>query len=241
MTVIVVENKDKVIEKLCELIERAAKESIDKGDVFLIGVSGGSLAVFLEVGLPKIKSDFSKWRLFFCDERVVPVDNPDSTYGLYKRALVDSGLLGLKPDQFVQIKQGVPAEEAAIDYENQLKKFFPSQQLPQFDMLLLGMGPDGHTCSLFPGHPLLSVTDRWIAPITDSPKPPPSRVTMTFPVVNNARVCVFATGGKEKADMIKKVLVDQDEQLPAARVKPHSGAIYWIVDQDAGVHIKNKV
>lgn len=95
------------------------------------------------------------------------------------------------------------AEEAATAYENKVKEFFPNEKLPVFDLLLLGMGPDGHTCSLFPGHKLLNETSRWIAPITDSPKPPPSRVTMTFPVVNNADVCAIAASGIEKADMIK--------------------------------------
>lgn len=100
------------------------------------------------------------------------------------------------------------------------------------------MGPDGHTCSLFPGHPLLKETQKWIAPITDSPKPPPSRVTMTFPVVNNARVCAFAVSGKEKADTIKKILVDKDD-LPAGRVNPKSGQVYWIMDKDAGLHVRS--
>ena len=84
-----------------------------------------------------------------------------------------------------------------------MARHFPEVEWPEFDMLLLGMGPDGHTCSLFPGHKLLEEKTKWVAPITDSPKPPPSRVTMTFPVINNALYCVFAACGKEKADMVK--------------------------------------
>lgn len=84
-----------------------------------------------------------------------------------------------------------------------MQQYFPSNSPPTIDMLLLGMGPDGHTCSLFPGHKLLNESAKWIAAISDSPKPPPSRITMTYPVINNARYCVFAISGKEKADMVK--------------------------------------
>ncbi|CAG9856054.1 unnamed protein product [Phyllotreta striolata] len=233
MSVIIVENKDKVIAKLSEIIEETARISIQKRGKFLVGFSGGSLATFLATGLPKIQTDFSKWTIFFCDERVVPVNNPDSTFGLYKKTLIDSGAVPLKDEQFVQIEQGVPADVAARAYENKVREHFPKANTPRFDLLLLGMGPDGHTCSLFPGHSLLEEKSKWFAPITDSPKPPPSRVTMTYPVVNNADVCVFAAAGKEKADMIKRILVDK-EDLPATRVRPVSGDLYWIIDNDAG-------
>lgn len=95
------------------------------------------------------------------------------------------------------------AEEAATDYVTKMKQRYSTDSFPRIDMLLLGMGPDGHTCSLFPGHELLNESNKWIAAITDSPKPPPCRITMTFPVINSARYCVFAISGKEKAEMVR--------------------------------------
>lgn len=133
----------------------------------------------------------------------------------------------------------MPLDECAKQYALQIRKAFElehSIEWPKFDLLLLGMGPDGHTCSLFPGHSLLDEKNVLIAPISDSPKPPPARVTMTFPVINNARCCIFAMAGVGKADMVKRVLVDK-EDLPAGKVKPSNGELYWILDAAAGIHL----
>lgn len=97
----------------------------------------------------------------------------------------------------------ISAREACDDYLEKLKQYFGSDYVPQFDVLLLGMGPDGHTCSLFPNHPLLKESGEWVMPIVDSPKPPSERITLTFPVVNNAKNCVFALAGEGKADVVK--------------------------------------
>jgi len=237
MVVEVVEDRDGVIRALSELIESTANKSISKNGSFFIGVSGGSLVSFLVAGLPKIDTDFSKWKIFFCDERFVPVDDPDSTFGAYKRQLVDTKLVNLSVDQFVSVEQDVPAEKAAGAYELEIRKYVPGIPLPHFDLLLLGLGPDGHTCSLFPGHELLKEKSSWVASITDSPKPPPSRITLTFPIINNANVCAFAVSGKEKAEIIKRILVDK-EDLPATRVQPESMRLHWIVDKDAGALLK---
>ena len=115
---------------------------------------------------------------------------------------------------------------------------------PSIDLVLLGMGPDGHTASLFPGHALLSETTRLIASITDSPKPPPQRITMTLPLINAARQVAFTACGTSKADAIaamagavSSVAADGALQdagpLPAARVAPTSGRLTWFIDTAA--------
>lgn len=94
------------------------------------------------------------------------------------------------------------ADEAAKDYTEKLTKAFGSSDFV-FDLLMLGMGPDGHTCSLFPGHPLLQETGLKVAALTDSPKPPSARITLTYPTINNARNCIFAVTGSSKADIVQ--------------------------------------
>ncbi|XP_026491965.2 6-phosphogluconolactonase [Vanessa tameamea] len=232
MTTVKVANEQELIKKLSSYVEKISNDSINNRGKFFVGLSGGSLVKYLCEGLPGINTDWSKWVLAFCDERVVPEDSEDSTFGTYNRQLIPK--TELTKDQFIVIKQGVTAEEAAKDYTEKLTASFKSNNF-KFDLLLLGMGPDGHTCSLFPGHPLLEETVLKIAPITDSPKPPPSRVTMTYPVINNARNCIFAISGAGKAEMIKRILKNK-EDLPATRVKPE-GSLYWIVDNAAAEYL----
>ncbi|XP_037078857.1 6-phosphogluconolactonase-like [Pollicipes pollicipes] len=227
---------EEVTKELAALVENEAKAAIDSRGKFVIGLSGGSLVNFLVAGLPSISTDWSRWHVIFCDERLVPEDNADSTFGVYRRHLRDQGgALPLTEAQFVRVDPALAPAAAAAQYAAQLEALLGAGT-PRCDLLLLGMGPDGHTCSLFPGHALLQVTDRTVAAITDSPKPPPARVTLTFPVLNAARAAVFAMAGAGKADMVRRVLRAR-EPLPAAQVRPADGRLVWILDQAAAAHL----
>ncbi|CAG0922034.1 unnamed protein product [Notodromas monacha] len=195
---------------------------------------GGSVIGLVVNAIKGIKSDMSRWRWIFCDERLVNEDSPDSTYGAYKAQLGSSDVL----ENFILPRFADPdAELVADDYETKLKRLFPAgSDWPSFDLLILGVGEDGHTASLFPGHELLSEDHRWVAPITDSPKPPPNRVTLTLPAINHAKQCVFAAFGAGKADILKRILVD-GEELPAFLVNPPDGKVVWILDEAAGVNL----
>lgn len=212
--------------------------------VFKVAVSGGSLPKTLAAALlapssgPEDTFDFGKWEIFFADERAVPLDHEDSNYALLKAELLDkipedAGKPTVHP---IDTKHLDDVQEMADQYEQVLVNSFASRdsvRLPIFDLLLLGCGPDGHTCSLFPGHALLRETDAWVAPIEDSPKPPPKRITLTLPVVTHAvRVAFVATGGGKK-DVMKQIF-DSNDLLPCALVNEGAGdRCSWFVDEPA--------
>lgn len=144
----------------------------------------------------------------------------------------------LTEQQFMTIDVTKPIEEVAKSYEQTIReKLQEFSSIPSFDLLLLGVGPDGHTASLFPDHHLLDVDDEIVAFITDSPKPPPQRITMTYPLINNARFSIFAVPGSGKSEIIKNIFVDKID-LPAGRVEALEN-VYWLLDEASAIHIMN--
>ncbi|OXA60204.1 6-phosphogluconolactonase [Folsomia candida] len=217
---------------LCEKIQEIANEAISSRGVFLLGVSGGSIISILAEGLPKLNTDWTAWKIFLCDERLVPEDDSESTYGQYKIKLFPT-LASFPEANFVAADCSLAGVEAAKDYEAKLRALWTEEEKnsPSYgmaDCLLLGVGPDGHTCSLFPNHAALSVGDCWVTNIEDSPKPPPARITLTYTFINKATNILIAGKGKEKWDILEKVQNGQD--FPIGRVDNPGGHLEWILN-----------
>lgn len=247
-------------DSLAEYIIKAQREAIDKRHRFTIAISGGSLPKTLTALITKPGVQWDKWQVncsraplmycqftflcrhvFYADERIVPLDHEDSNHKLAMDTLFSK--VSIPPDNIHTIDYSLQddLEELADAYEKELIREFAqkdSARFPVFDLILLGIGPDGHTASLFPGHELLSESDRWVAYIEDSPKPPPRRVTLTYPVINHAARVAFVATGKGKVQILHNILDTPELGLPAARVRPVAhGQLVWFVDDAASAEV----
>ncbi|KAF9974009.1 suppressor of los1-1 [Actinomortierella ambigua] len=225
-------------EGLDKYVTKLSSEAIARHGKFTVALSGGSLPKQLSAVLKhNTQVDFSKWIVYFADERCVPLNHADSNYLLCKTELFDH--VPIPPENIHTIDPDLVnnPDDAAEDYISQLAKTFATKdsvRFPVFDLILLGVGPDGHTCSLFPNHKLLEENQSWCAAIHDSPKPPPRRVTLTFPVLNHAHNVAFVAAGEGKQDMMH-TLLDKHlaTPLPAQMVKPVTGSLIWFMDDAA--------
>jgi 6-phosphogluconolactonase len=246
-------NRIKIVNDAAEICRTAAGKIVHltnrtatTAKPFTIALSGGSTPRGLHALManePTIR-DGLPWQnlhFFWGDERHVPPDHPQSNY----RMAYDT-LLSLAPVPSENIHR-VPAEEpdaalAAEKYEQELQAFFGLEagQLPRFDCILLGMGPDGHTASLFPGTAALDETTRlvvanWVEKFKTY------RITLTVPVLNHADLVVFLVSGAEKAEALKEVLQGEyrPDRFPAQLIRPGSEKLLWIVDQAAACYLSN--
>lgn len=172
---------------------------------------------------------------FFGDERAVPPDHPDSNYRTADGALFRP--LDISDKNIYRMKAEMPdLDAAAVEYEREMLVAFEGEPVPQFDLIFLGMGPDGHTASLFPGSPVLAERKRLVAPVTDAPKPPARRLTVTIPVLNAARMVLVIATGADKAQSLREVLqgTASPDQCPAKHVRPGPDRLVWLVDEAAG-------
>lgn len=219
------------------LIETAASAIAARGRC-TIALSGGSTpeAMYRLLAVPQRASqvNWSRTLLFVGDERVVPTGDPRSNFGLVQRTLLDG--ISVPSANLFPVPIHADAAESARAYEEILRQAFEGAAIPEFDLILLGLGDDGHTASLFPGMPTLHVTDRWLVATPPGVLPPPvDRVTFTFPVINAARRVVFLVGGEKKADTVRDVLAGgySVDERPSVGVRPEHGELIWLLDRGA--------
>ena len=220
-------------------VSRLSTQAVAARGRFTLALSGGSLPKILcppLVAEPRrAQIDWSAWHVFWADERCVPLTDPESNYRLAREVLFDH--VDIPPAQIYALDDSLDPAAAAAAYQSGLAQLFQPGpgRLPRFDLILLGLGDDGHTASLFPRHPLLNETERWVAPIFDSPKPPPERITLTLPVINNARRVIFIAGGAGKADILSQLFDSTlpPDTFPAQMVQPAGGQPTWFVDEAA--------
>lgn len=234
---------DALQEGAAAFVAQVAARSISTRGRFSVAFSGGSLPGLvcppLLTGPLVGQIDWSAWRIFFADERCVPLDDPESNYRLLRQHLLDHA--PIPPMNVFPVREDLPPEEMAEDYADLLRRELGQTRdgWPVFDLILLGMGPDGHTASLFPHHALLHEERRWVAAILDAPKPPPQRVTLTLSVIAHARCVAFIVTGKNKAEAVAhSVQPAPDAPLtPAGRVRPIVGELQWFLDREAAQQI----
>jgi len=202
---------------------------------FSLVLAGGSTPSTLYrvlAGENREQVPWARLHLFWGDERYVPLDDPRSNYRLVRDSLLED--VPIPAENVHPMPTHLPdPEDAARAYEGTLRAYFPTSR-PRLDLVLLGMGPDGHTASLFPHSPALDEQRRWVVPVR-APIDPPVRLTLTLPVLNNAACVFFLVAGAEKAEALRRTLAGPSgpDPTPASAVRPPGGRLVWWVDEKA--------
>jgi 6-phosphogluconolactonase len=205
------------------------------GPYFSLVLSGGSTPRPLYEALARSDAiDWSRVQIYWGDERSVPPDHPDSNYRMAKEALLD--VVALAPANIHRIPAELDPQEAAQRYEQTLRHQFSG--MPRFDLVLLGMGDDGHTASLFPETAALDETQRLVV-ANFVPKLDTWRISMSAPLLNRAARVAFLVAGEKKAVPLHQVLNGprQTHHLPSQMIAPEHGELVWFVDQAAAAEL----
>ncbi|KAG2706929.1 hypothetical protein I3760_05G125300 [Carya illinoinensis] len=239
------ESLDELSTNLADYIAELSEASVKERGVFAIALSGGSLLDLIGklCEAPYNQTvDWAKWYIFWADERVVAKNHTDSNYKQAKDGLLSK--VPIVPSHVHSINVSVSAEEAADEYEFSIRQLVKTRVVsvseiddcPKFDLILLGMGPDGHITSLFPNNSVLNKRDEWVTFITDSPEPPPERITFTLPVINSAFNVAIVVTGDSKAEAVHLAIDDVGRDCPsppARMVQPMRGKLVWFLDKPA--------
>ncbi len=238
MSLTIYEGKEQLAEAAARLFVERARRAIDGSGRFAVALAGGSTPQRAYELLADAHRDDVDWdgvHVFFGDERGVPPDHEDSNYRMANEALLSRVPVG----SVHRMRGELPPPEAAADYERELRGFFGGP--PVFDLVLLGIGEDGHTASLFPRTPALDVTDK-LAAANPVEKLGTTRITLTAPAINAAREVAFLVAGEEKAQPLKEILEgDADpHDYPAKLIRPAAGEPTWMADTAAAALLRSE-
>jgi 6-phosphogluconolactonase len=231
--VIVFDDKAGLVTFVTGKWQEICSESLDERDCMTAALSGGNTPVYIYKALARCDLPWGDIQIFQVDERFVPKDSRSSNYRMIRENLLDVVSMPEKNIHVVDTSASSP-DNAAKAYEQELAGFFRLQpgRFPRFDIIMLGLGEDGHTASLFPGSHLLDDTDR-LALAVKLDYELHDRITLTVQVINHARHIIFLIQGAHKALALKKVVEKKDITLPAARINPVDGDLLFIADSEA--------
>jgi len=224
-------------EAAAQLVVDAANEAVEARGRFMLCLAGGETPRATYERLARAtfntRMPWDRTSIFFGDERAVAPDDAESNYRMAQEALLSR--VPVSPSRIFRMRgEDGDAEAAAVEYASVLADAFGTRrgELPRFDLVLLGLGVDGHTASLFPSSPVLREVFRPVAAVHVAAARIPQRLTLTFPVLNAAARVLFLVTGAEKAKILRKVL-DERAALPATMVRPTDGELIWLVDRPA--------
>lgn len=249
------DDPEAVARAACDLVRACARGAVAARGLFTIALSGGSTPRRLYRLLAGLPDDpgargrglpWSRTEIFFGDERCVPPEHQDSNFRMASEALFSSAAIDpgrVHPVRFESYDRA-GAARAAESYESELARVFdvrPGGAPPRFDLVLLGLGPDGHTASLFSGTDALGESVRWVAaPWVEKLAAP--RVTFTYPLLNAARGIVFLVAGPDKATVVQQILGPDSTpgRHPAQGVRPEAGEMAWLLDRAAAAGLRQR-
>jgi len=243
--IIICRDAGELSQKAAERFVALANETSASSGRFTVALSGGSTPRILYslLATPGFvdRIPWPKVHLFWGDERCVPPDHPDSNYRMVRESLLSK--INLAPENVHRMAGEKEPKTAAAEYEEQLIKLFRLSEgaPPRFDLILLGLGEDGHTASLFPGSAAVDETQRLVT-TTYVPKLNAHRLTLTLPVLNESAQIFFLVAGKSKATIVKELLVTRPTiaKFPAQRIQPVDGDLTWFITRDAAAGLPTR-
>jgi len=225
-----------VIKKWLEISERAIK---GRGR-FSVALSGGKTPKPLYQKLAELKDilPWDKTDIFLADERFVPYEDSENNYRMISQTLLSQVKIPKENIHPISTREKTP-KASARKYEEELISYFKLKkgEFPRFDLILLGMGEDGHTASLFPDTPSLTETQHLVIAVLPPDISKRERISLALPVINNADNIIFLITGTHKAKVLKEVIEAKNRKLPAAMVNPQKGVLFFLIDKDAALYL----